>query len=259
VKLIDIGYFNKFSLCILIFFVSVNSYGETITCGLKTVTVEENVIIKIIHEDGTIHTGGSVSNNWTYDGESIKHRLIDEAIPCGSKPKSRNDVISDLSGKFTTKPDLYGMNKQEAELMRDYTANLMRKDNECHLLVDAAKSASRKDMFYIDCNNKSSNIKRYWISKSELNKGVVKNITSPVSNSLAIEVCSNELKKNTKNPSTYNPSLLMGTASQAIEKTGRNIIEIKFEAANELGVLGKYVGHCILEAGTPIEVKIKDL
>src|SRR5690606_41314871 len=76
--------------------VSTSVNANTLTCGLKTVTLSGNTITKIVHEDGTIHTGGSVSNNWTYDGKSIKHRLMDDAIPCGTKAKSRDEVIAEI-------------------------------------------------------------------------------------------------------------------------------------------------------------------
>jgi hypothetical protein len=252
----DIG--AKYLVFIFLLFVSVSSNATTLTCGLKKVTVQGNQITKIEHEDGIVHTGASVSNNWKYDGTSIKHRLLDKSISCGNKPKSRDEIIDELSGKFTEKPSLYGMNQQEAEQMKTYTASLMKTDNACHLLVDAAKSTSRKGMFYVDCNDKSSNTKRYWVSENELKQGIAKKATSPVSESLAKEICSQELKKRTNNPSTYDPSLILGASSRTIERTGRNVVEIEFKASNSFGVESKYIGRCILEGGAPIEVTIRD-
>jgi len=248
----------KYLVFIFLLFVSVSSNATTLTCGLKKVTVQGNQITKIVHEDGTVHTGASVSKNWKYDGTSIKHRLFDKSISCGNKPKSRGEIIDELSGKFTEKPSLYGMNQQEAEQMKAYTANLMKTDNACHLLVDAAKSTSRKEMFYVDCNDKSSNTKRYWVSENELKQGIAKKATSPVSESLAKEICSRELKKRTNNPSTYDPSLVLGASNQTVERTGRNVVEIEFKASNAFGVEGKYIGRCILEGGAPIEVTIRE-
>lgn len=232
--------------------------ANTLTCGLKTVTLSGNTIAKIVHEDGTIHAGGSVSNNWTYDGKSIKHRLMDDAIPCGTKTKSRDEVIAELSGNFSKDPKSYGMSPQEARLMGQYTAKLMRQDSSCYLLVDAAKSPSQQGMFYIDCNDRQSQTRRYWVSESDLKEGVIKKPATPVSSSDAISICNSELKARTTNPSTYDPSLILGASSRAIERTGRNLVEIDFKAANSFGVVGKYVGRCILESGAPIEVTIND-
>ena len=38
--------------------------AEEINCGLKTITVQNGKIDQIRHEDGTIHSGSSVSDNW---------------------------------------------------------------------------------------------------------------------------------------------------------------------------------------------------
>lgn len=91
----------KCLLLVVLLFVSLSSNAKTLTCGLKKVTVQGNQITKIVHEDGTVHTGGSVSKNWKYDGESIKHRLFDKPISCGNKSKTRDEIIAELSGKFT--------------------------------------------------------------------------------------------------------------------------------------------------------------
>ncbi len=232
--------------------------AKTLTCGLKKVTLSGNTITKIVHEDGTVHTGHSVSNNWTYDGKAIMHRIMKNPIPCSNKSKSRDEVIAELSGRFSKNPKSYGMTSQEADLMRDYTAKLMKENNECYLLVDAAKSTLRKGMFYIDCNNRQSKTKRYWISQNDLRGGAVKKAASPVSSSDAIAICNKELKARVTNPGTYDPSLTFGTTNRAIERTGRNVVEIDFEASNAFGVVGKYVGRCILESGTPIEVTIRN-
>jgi len=238
--------------------VSNGASANTLTCGLKTVTLSGNTITKIVHEDGTVHTGGSVSNNWTYDGKAITHRLMNEPISCGNKSKSRDEVIAELSGQFSKNPKSYGMTAQEAILMSKYTAKLMRHDASCHLLVDAAKSTSRQGMFYVDCNDKQSKTRRYWVSESDLAGGFVKKAATPVSSSDAISTCNSELKARATNPSTYEPSLILGASSRAVERTGRNVVEINFEAANFFGVVGKYVGRCILESGLTIEVTIRD-
>lgn len=155
-------------LIVLALIASTSANAKTLTCGIKTVTISGNTITKIVHEDGTVHTGGSVSNNWTYDGKTITHRLMKKPISCSSKAKSRDEVIAELAGRFEKNPKSYGMTGQEANLMGKYTAKLMRKNNACHLLVDAAKSTSRQEMFYIDCNDKQSKSKRYWVSESDL-------------------------------------------------------------------------------------------
>lgn len=143
------------------------SNANPITCGLKTITLSGNKLAKIVHEDGTIHTGKSVSNNWIYDGKSITHILTNDTISCGNKAKSRDEIITELSRQFSKNPNSYGMNEQEAILMGEYTAKLMKQDSSCHLLVGAAKSISRQGMFYIDCNDRQSNTKRYWISEKD--------------------------------------------------------------------------------------------
>ena len=94
----------KFFILFFSLFVSVCSNAKTLTCGLKKVIVQGNQITKIIHEDGTVHSGGSISRNWKYDGASIKHRLFDKPIACGNKPKNREEIITELSGKLTEKP-----------------------------------------------------------------------------------------------------------------------------------------------------------
>lgn len=244
-------------LIVLALLASTSTRGETLSCGLKTVTLSGNTITKIVHEDGTVHTGGSVSNNWSYDGKSITHNIMREPISCSSKAKSRNEVITELSGRFSKNPKSYGMTAHEANLMGKYTAKMMWQDSACHLLVDAAKSNSRQGMFYIDCNDKQSKTKRYWVSESDLAGGTVKKAATPVSSSDAISICNKELKARTTNPSTYDPALTLGTSSRAIDSTGRNVVEIDFKAANSFGVVGKYVGRCILESGSPIEVTIQ--
>ncbi|MBO1272543.1 hypothetical protein J3L11_12900 [Shewanella sp. 4t3-1-2LB] len=242
----------------IVCFLSSNAFAETLTCGLKTVTVAGKSVTKIMHEDGTVSSGSGVSNNWFYDGKSIRHRLLDEIIPCGNKPKSRNEVIEELSGQFVKKPDIYGMNKREAELIKKYTANLMNTNAQCYLLIDAAKSTSRKNSFYIDCHDKSSHKSRIWVSMNELEQGITKQPASPLANRAAIDVCSNALKGKVTNSSTYNPSLLLGSKNITYNATGRNVVDIEFEASNKLGVAGKYNGHCVLEGGKPIEVTIKE-
>lgn len=245
-----------YSIILLIFFIPTIANCETVTCGLKKVFISGNKITKIIHEDGTVHSGSSVSDNWKYDGKSIKHRY-GKLISCGGKPKSRTEVIAELSERFAKAPDLYGLTKQEGLLMKDYTANLMKSDNECHLLVDAAKSTSRQGMYFVDCNDKKSKTKRFWVSESELKQGVVKSSTSPISSSDAIKICNQELKSRTNQPDTYNPSLTIGTTSRIVERTGRNVVEIEFEASNALGMKKEYIGQCILEGGKPLEVTIR--
>lgn len=232
--------------------------ANTFTCGLKTVTVSGNTITKIVHEDGTVHTGGSVAKNWNYDGKSITHNLIKDPISCGNKEKSRAEVIAELSSALSKNPKSYGMTPNEANLMVKYTTKLMNEDQSCHLLVDAGKSTQRKGMFYIDCNDKRANTRRFWISENDLAGGSLKGPRTPISIGEATLVCNKELKARTTNPGTYDPSLVLGTSSTAIERTGRNIVEIYFEAKNSFGVVGKYVGNCILESGVPIEVMIRN-
>ena len=243
----------------MLFFISIHSNAQVLICGFKKVTIQGDIINKIEHEDGTVHAGTSVSSNWKYDGVSIKHRLSDDPIFCDNRTKGRDETIEELSGRFVKNSNLYGMDKKEAELMRAYTANLMKNDNSCYLLVYAAKDPLTKGMYYIDCNDKSSQSKRYVISEKELKEGIVKNSLTPISESVAKERCNNELKKRTNNPSTYDPALTLGATSRSIESTGRNIVEIKFKASNSFGVEGKYLGRCIFESGVPIEVTINNI
>lgn len=240
------------------FFMPQTVSAKTIICEMKAITVQNSRIIEIKHEDGTVHTGNSVSENWSYDGKSIKHRLMDERIPCGTKPKSRSEVIQELSSRFSKNPGLYGMNKQEAQLMGRYTANLMKTDKNCHLLVDGAKSTQRTDEFYIDCNDSSGNSKRYWVSGADLKAGTARAPATPISEKEAIGICNEALRSQTTNPSSYKPALLTGTSSRALKENGRNVVEIEFTAKSKLGVEGKYRGRCILESGGLIEAVIEE-
>lgn len=231
--------------------------AETINCGLKAITVQNGKLIQIRHEDGTIHSGSSVSDNWSYDGKSIKHRLMDDRIPCGTKPKSRDEVIAELSSQFIKNPSLHGMDKQEARWMASYTANLMKTDKNCHLLVDASKSTQRKGTFYIDCNDHSGNSHRYWVSHNDLKAGNSRPSATPVSEAAAIDICNTELRSKATNPTTYNPALLSGTSSRIVKSNGRNIVEIDFSAKSAIGVEGQFRGRCILESGSLIEATIE--
>ena len=232
--------------------------AETINCGLKTITVQNGKIDQIRHEDGTIHSGSSVSDNWGYDGKSIKHRLMDDLIPCGTKPKSRDDVIAELSSRFVKNPSLHGMDKQEARWMASYIANLMKTDKNCHLLIDASKSTQRKETFYIDCNDHSSRSHRYWVSRGDLKAGIFRPPVTPVSEAAALDICNTELRSKATNPATYNPSLLSGTTSRIVKANGRNIVEIDFSAKSAIGVEGKFRGRCILESGRLIEATVEN-
>jgi len=185
---------NKSVAALLVAFVSIIisiqvAKAEALTCGLKSVTVKNGKIIKIRHEDGTIHTGGSVSNNWSYNGKSIKHRYMSNRTQCGLKPKSRNEVIAELSSRFIKNPSHFSMDKEEAKWMGKYTAKLMNTDKKCHLLSDAAKSTKRKDAFYIDCNDRSGNSHRYWVSRSDLKAGKSGKAMTPISEVKAINIC----------------------------------------------------------------------
>lgn len=232
--------------------------AETIDCGLKTIIVQNGKLTQIKHEDGTIHSGSSVSDNWGYDGKSIKHRLMDDRIPCGTKPKSRDEVIAELSSRFIKNPSLYGMDKQEAKWMASYTTNLMKTDKNCHLLVDAAKSTQRKETYYIDCNDHSGNSHRYWVSLGDLKAGNTRPPAMPVSESAAIDICNTELRSKATNPATYNPALLTGTTSRIVKANGRNIVEIDFSAKSAIGIEGKFRGRCILESGRLIEATVNN-
>ncbi len=231
--------------------------AETINCGLKTITVQSGKIEQIRHEDGTVHSGNFVSDNWSYDGKSIKHRLMDDRIPCGTKPKSREEVVTELSSRFTKNPSLHAMDKQEARWMASYTANLMKTDKNCYLLVDASKSTQRKEMFYIDCNDQSGNPRRYWVSRDDLKAGNSRPPATPVSEATAIDICNRELRSKVTNPATYNPSLLTGASSRIVKSNGRNIVEIDFSAKSAIGAEGKFRGKCILESGRLIESTVK--
>lgn len=254
---------RKISAALFLAFVAITTSAqvakaETVNCGLKTITVQNGKINQIKHEDGTIHTGRSVSDNWHYDGKSIKHRLMDDRIPCGTKPKSRDEIIAELSSRFVKNPSLHGMDKQEAQWMTRHTASLMKTDSNCHLLVDASKSTQRKDTFYIDCNDHSGNSHRYWVSRNDLKAGNSSPPAAPVSETVAIDICNAELRSKATNPSTYNPALLTGTSSRIVKGNGRNIVEINFSAKSANGVEGKFRGKCILESGRLIEATIEN-
>lgn len=251
--------FNKTMMTLLIL-VSVNLFfvkeikAETISCGLKRIDVQNGKINRIEHEDGTVHTGNSINDNWSYDGKSIKHRLIDEPIACGTKPKTRSEIIGELSSKFNKNPSLYGMNKQEAQWMSKYTLNLMKSDKNCHLLVDGAKSINRNEMFYIDCNNSSGQSSRFWVSREDLKNGISRQKTSAINGKEAVRICDDALRSQTINPASYKSALLTGASNRISKENGRNSVEIEFTAKNGLGSEGKYIGKCILESGHLIEV-----
>jgi hypothetical protein len=230
--------------------------AEVLSCGLKTVTLKENKIIQIRHEDGTVHRGSSISSNWDYDGNAIRHIHFGDVIPCGTKPKTRQEIISELSSRFIEDPHIYNMNKQEAKWMTEYTARMMTSDLGCHLIITAAKSTQRKGMFYIDCNNKVSKPRRYWVSSNDLAQGIGRNSTSAISEARALDACNGALRAQAMNPATYDPSLITGSTSRIVESVGRNVVEINFTAENGLGIEGKYLGRCVLEAGMMIEAVV---
>lgn len=231
--------------------------AEVLTCELKTVTIENGKPVKIRHEDGTVHSGVSVSGNWKYDGTALQHKSVDSMrYTCGSKPKSRDEVITKLSQRFVENPKIHGMDAEEAKWMTSYTADLMRKDPNCHLLVDASKSTQRKNMFFIDCNDKASKSHRYWVSRNDLSKGNTKRAAAPISKSKALEICNNELRARTSNPSTYDPALALGSVSRVVESVGRNVVEIDFAAKNSFGLEEKYRGSCVFESGELLEVDV---
>jgi len=147
------------------------AHAEPLVCGLKTVIINDGKVEQITHEDGTVQRGASVSNNWNFDGKSIKHNLIGDTIPCGGKKKSRDEMITELSSRFTKNPSLHDMDKQEAKWMANYTSNLMKTNSKCHWLVDASKSIQKKDTFYIDCNDAAGKQTRFWVTLKELNSG----------------------------------------------------------------------------------------
>lgn len=236
-----------------------NASAKVLSCGPKAVEVSGNRIVSIRHEDGSVHRGRSVSDNWTFDGRSIVHRLIREPILCSDEtPKTitREDVIQRLSRPFANHPARYGMSQEEGEQMARYTENLMRTDQDCYRATDAAKSTSRPGMFYIDCTNQADQIRRFWISSSDLSSGTQRSMPKPLDQNDAIRACSNQLRARVVNPSTYDPAVLTGSTHRAHEITGRNTVTIEFLARDSKGVERQYLGRCILEAGNPIEVTI---
>lgn len=229
--------------------------AETLHCGLKTVTIKNGTITKIKHEDGTVHT--SVSDNWSFDGKAIKHRFDDEPIPCSTQQKTREETIGELSQRFMEKPELHGMTEEEAKWMSAYTESLMKTDPKCYLLVDASKSTQRKNMFFIDCNNKAGKGHRYWVSKDDLQKGSKVSAAAPIPKDDALKLCNMELKARTSNPSTYDPALLTGSVSRVTESNGRNAVEINFTAKNDFGLERKFTGKCLFESGKILEVTVQ--
>lgn len=241
-----------------LFFFAADSSAEELTCGLKTVTVRDGKVVKIRHEDGSVHNEPSGSRYWSYDGKSIKHSLLNDRIPCGSEPKSRADIIESLSSRFKENPDLYGMTAAEGVAMAAYVQDLMRSENSCHLLVDGAKSTQRLGMYYLDCNDKSGSSRRHWVSESDLRQGTLREALKPISKGAAVEICNKELKAHTSNPSTYDPAILTGASSRTIAANGRNVVEIRFSAKNSFGVEGDFLGKCILEGGRMLEVTVSE-
>lgn len=226
---------------------------DVLYCGFKTLTIVNGQITQIIHEDGTVHQGVNVANNWSYDGRSIKH-IKGEVIACGNEAKTRDEVIKELSSRFKVKPEINGMDQQEGELMAQYTLEMMKKDPACFLVSDASKSTSREGMFYIDCNDQDKNKHRYWISAENLyNQNLVESVQS-VSDQDAISICNDALKSNVIYSATYSPSLNTGSSNKSIESNGRNIVDIEFSAKNEIGSTIDFSGRCILENGNVIEV-----
>jgi hypothetical protein len=238
---------------------TVAASAEVLHCGLKTVTINSGKIQKIRHEDGTVHTGGSVSRNWTFDGKSIKHRMDVKSIQCSrGKAPDRKTVISQLAARFTDDPSLYGLSKAEASQMKDYTTRLMTEKNECHLLIDAAKSTGRAGMFYIDCNDQKGNSHRFWISNDDLQNQKARSASKPMDHSGTLRLCDSELKSRATNRSTYDSSLIFGSSVNTIPETGRNVVAIDFSAENAFGATRHYVGRCIIESGVPIEVTVTE-
>ncbi|MBV5336985.1 MAG: hypothetical protein J0653_03105, partial [Deltaproteobacteria bacterium] len=219
--------------------------AETIHCGNKTIVVQDGKLTQITHEDGSTHSGGSISENWQYNGKSIKHRLDTKAIPCGTKPKSRDELSAESAAKFTQNPSLYGLSVGEAKLLSKYARKLMAMDSTCVFLVDGAKSTQRKDMYYIDCRDVRGEVQRRWLSRGDLAGGDIKAGPSTIGNDSAERVCHDQLRSKVAIPSTYRPSSL-GTTSRAVPENGRNIVEIEFSAKNSLGGESTYRGKCII-------------
>jgi hypothetical protein len=238
---------------------SVSASAEVLHCGLKTVTVNGGKIQKIRHEDGTVHTGDSVSRNWTFDGKSIKHRFHDKSIQCSTgKAPDRKTIISQLAARFADDPSLYGLSKAEGSQMKDYTTRLMTEKNECHLLIDAAKSTGRAGMYYVDCNDQKGKSHRFWISRDDLKSQTSRSASKPMDRSGALRLCDSELNSRATNRSTYDSSLIFGSSVNTIPETGRNVVSINFSAQNSFGVEQKLRGKCIIESGIPIEVTVEE-
>lgn len=234
------------------------SPNSPINCGLTKIKVQKGQIIWIQHEDGTVQSGVGVSSNWTYDGKSIKHNLMRDAIPCGTQEKNREEVINELSSRFQNQPNVYGFTQSQGKWMSEYTAKLMRSGTTCYLMVDAARSEQRKNMFYIDCNDRRGQSHRYWVSSEDLKSGTLRPPSSSIDEGVAFQMCNAELRSRTTNPATYDPAVFTGTISRTVEEVGRNIVEINFTAANAFGVESKYKGECVLESGNVIDVSISE-
>lgn len=158
---------KKILLLSLIFLNSVvTANSKTLNCGPKEITLSGEKIVKIVHEDGTIHRG-NVSKNWKYDGSSITHKYIGDRLICGGEGKSREEKISDRSNDLLDTRNR-GYTYSEALLLRDYTANLMQEENECYLVIDAAKSKNQPDKFYIDCASEDGLRSRHWVGYQEI-------------------------------------------------------------------------------------------
>ena len=245
------------TICVLALSALVSTaQAETVHCGNKTIVVQDGKLTQITHEDGSIHTGDSVSENWQYNGKSIKHRLETKAIPCGTKPRSKDELAAESAAKFTQNPTLHGLSAREAKLLSTYARKLMAADPTCAYLVDGAKSTQRKDMYYLDCRDQQGEVQRRWLSRGDLAGGNIQEGSSTIRNEAAERVCHDQLRSKVVIPSTYRPSVL-GTTSRAIPENGRNVVEVEFTAKNSLGGETKYRGKCIIENGRSLEVTVQ--
>ena len=232
---------------------AVQAATQELSCGVKKIRVENGKLARITHEDGTIHAGvAKLAKNWNFNGKGIKHRLFGDRIPCSTSGPSRSEIVATVAKRYTDDPDLYGMNTGEGRAMSALVSKLMKNDPGCFNVADAAKSTSRANSFFIDCRSKAGKSSRRWVTGAELMAGASRGPAQKTGN--ALRACDAQLRANATNPSTYDPSLIAGSAVNYVPETGRTVASIRFKAANSFGVESSYEGVCTFEGERLLEV-----
>jgi len=229
---------------------------KTRYCGLKTIEIVDNSLVRIIHASGEASSGGKY---WKYDGDTLVHELLPESeMQCSKDAPTREFVVDSLSSVFLEKRKVYGFGKKEAKRFSAYTKKMMEEDNSCWTVTDGSKSSNRSGWYYVDCLSKSKEQKRWWVDKRMLKKVRLGEPSEALDAYAARDLCNEELKYRVNNPSTYDPSLLTGTSSNVIAATGKNIVSIDFSAKNSFNLELEFVGVCDFEDGKLKDVRIQE-